>query len=196
MGPMPYVGMQSLLDPLWTPARTTTSPVVLDRAHRQGDRCADRLHVTSRRPPRTASAPSRRRDGRIPADATAFTHVTRRRPTSSPAPPTARLRRARRVGTRDPQAIDPPHRRCLRQLHLRPGQDKVPASYPRGATTAWSGEGRYDPTNLFRLNQNIPPATADRQPSRLNSISRWRSPSQRHSTRNQDRFSTPLLTAP
>jgi hypothetical protein len=42
------------------------------------------------------------------------------------------------------------------------GEDRIRAAYP-GAT--WDRlvaiKGRYDPTNLFRVNQNIPPATAD-----------------------------------
>jgi hypothetical protein len=45
------------------------------------------------------------------------------------------------------------------------GEARVREAYP-GAT--WDRlvaiKGRYDPTNLFRLNQNIPPATEDRTP--------------------------------
>ncbi len=43
------------------------------------------------------------------------------------------------------------------------GEARIREAYPR---TTWERlaaiKGRYDPTNLFRLNQNIPPATEGR----------------------------------
>ena len=39
-------------------------------------------------------------------------------------------------------------------------EDRVRASYPAATYTRLASvKRRYDPTNLFRLNQNIPPAT-------------------------------------
>lgn len=47
------------------------------------------------------------------------------------------------------------------------GEERIRAAYP-GST--WDRlaviKRRYDPTNLFRLNQNIPPATAGVEPIR------------------------------
>lgn len=46
------------------------------------------------------------------------------------------------------------------------GEDRVRAAYP-GATSAVAIKRRYDPTNLFRRNHNIPPQQADAGAGRL-----------------------------
>ena len=45
------------------------------------------------------------------------------------------------------------------------GPARIHAAYPRRTWDRLAAiKARYDPTNLFRLNQNIPPATNNRQP--------------------------------
>jgi len=47
------------------------------------------------------------------------------------------------------------------------GEARVREAYPGSTWERLAAiKGRYDPTNLFRLNQNIPPATEGRRPSR------------------------------
>ena len=66
-----------------------------------------------------------------------------------------RPRRARRVRTRT---------RCMSTSPARRGADKVRASYPPQTYAKLVAiKKRYDPTNLFRLNQNITPMSDDRQ---------------------------------
>jgi hypothetical protein len=54
-------------------------------------------------------------------------------------------------------------------------ETRIRAAYP-GATWDRLAEikGRYDPTNLFRLNQNIPPATGGRTTGQTESERRAR----------------------
>ena len=91
---------------------------------------------------------------RVPVDATAFAH---REPENVVAIFAARRSRWRPAGAGAPSA----RRRSVRQLPRRRGRGAVRAAYP-GAT--WDRlrqiKARFDPTNLFHLNQNIPPAAA------------------------------------
>ena len=74
-------------------------------------------------------------------------------------PPRTR-RRARRGSTRSSAALDQGDDGAYVNFLARRGPERVRAAYP-GAT--WDRlaaiKRRYDPDNLFRLNQNIPPAT-------------------------------------
>ena len=99
---------------------------------------------------------------RVPAAATAFAHrnaayvlnIIARSPDREGFPEHAEW------AARDPPGHGPvDHRRCIRQLHLRTRKDKVQASYPPDTYARLVGvKDRYDPTNLFQLNQNIRPS--------------------------------------
>ena len=98
---------------------------------------------------------------RVPVDATAFAHRARRIMVNVAAlyqrPDEAAMHEA---WATDFTAALRQGSRCLRQLPGRRGREARPRSLP-GST--WDRlvaiKGRYDPTNLFRLNQNIPPAS-------------------------------------
>jgi hypothetical protein len=101
---------------------------------------------------------------RVPADATAFAHRSRRimanvaaiyeRPEESATHQTWVDATSEALGQQDPSAYV--------NFLMDEGPDRVRDAYP-GPT--WDRltqiKRRYDPTNLFRLNQNIPPAEED-----------------------------------
>ena len=98
---------------------------------------------------------------RVPDDATAFAHRTARSwSTSRPSTRDPTTSRCARRGS--PSSRRPCTRATggVRQLPRRRGRERVRAAYPG---TTWDRlatiKARYDPDNLFRLNQNIPPAT-------------------------------------
>jgi FAD/FMN-containing dehydrogenase len=162
MGPMPYTAMQSLIDPLWQAgAHNYFTGVMLDQLT---DEAIDTLltqHAAGRAPVRElhlhhgGGAMSR-----VPADATAFAHrdaayilnIIARSPGREGFEEHAGWARAAH------QAMDPWSTGGYVNFTSEPGQDKVQASYPPDTYARLVAvKDRYDPTNLFRLNQNIHP---------------------------------------
>jgi FAD/FMN-containing dehydrogenase len=163
IGPMPYVAMQSLIDPLWGPGahnyfkagwlrglddaaidtlvryhRTVTSPKTEIHVHHMGGAVA-----------------------RVPAGATAFGDRS--------APFLLNIV----AGTHTPEGFDEAVA-WAQDLHsaMAPsltggtyvnfltdqGEDRVRAAYGEKYDRLRALKGEYDPSNLFRLNQNIEPA--------------------------------------
>jgi FAD/FMN-containing dehydrogenase len=164
MGPMPYTAMQSLIDPLWPAgAHNYFSGAMLDRLT---DEAVDTLlaqHAAGRAPVRELHL---HHGGgamaRVPADATAFAHrdaayilnIVARSPDGEGFEEHAGWARATH------QAMDPwSTGGGYVNFTSEPGQDKVQAAYPPGTYARLvAAKDRYDPTNLFRLNQNIHPS--------------------------------------
>ncbi|MGW3356743.1 FAD-binding oxidoreductase [Streptomyces bungoensis] len=165
MGPMPYTAMQSLLDPLWTAgahnyftsAFVEPSDAALDavlRHHLETPTPSSELHLHQ-----LGGA-----FARVPADATAFSqrssrvlcNVIARSP--DPAGFDAHVAWAR--GARDDIAG---HGRGAMYVNFTgdAAEDKVRASYPEAVYERLVRvKDAYDPTNLFRLNQNVRPSAA------------------------------------
>jgi FAD/FMN-containing dehydrogenase len=164
MGPMPYTAMQSLIDPLWPAgAHNYFTGVMLEQLT---DETIDTLlaqHAAGRAPVRElhlhhgGGAMSR-----VPADATAFAHrdaayvlnIIARSPDREGFEEHAGWARATH------KAMDPwSTGGGYVNFTSEPGQDKVQASYPPDTYARLVDvKDRYDPTNLFRLNQNIHPS--------------------------------------
>ena len=105
---------------------------------------------------------------RVPADATAYAHRASRIMVNVAAfyeGPTTSLC-ARRGSREFVAALHQGDTGAYVNFLGDEGETRVRAAYPG---TTWDRlaeiKGRYDPTNLFRLNQNIPPATAPRAPT-------------------------------
>ncbi|WP_406164828.1 FAD-binding oxidoreductase [Streptomyces sp. NBC_00996] len=165
MGPMPYLGMQSLLDPLWTAGAHNyfTSAFI-----EPSDAAIDALlrhHLTTPTP--FSELHLHQLGGayaRVPAEATAFSQ----RGTSTLCNVIARSPDATGFDAHVTWA------RNARQEIARHGhgamyvnftgdaaEDKVHASYPNAVHERLVRvKDTYDPTNLFRLNQNIRPSAA------------------------------------
>ena len=97
---------------------------------------------------------------RVPADATAFAHRSSRIMVNLAAFYGADDRQRREAWVADfKAALDQGDAGAYVNFLVDEGPDRVRAAYP-GAT--WdrlaSVKAKYDPTNLFRLNQNVPPA--------------------------------------
>jgi FAD/FMN-containing dehydrogenase len=164
MGPMPYTAMQSLLDPLWPAgAQNYFTGVMLDQL---ADETIDTLlarHAAGRAPVHElhlhhgGGAMSK-----APAGGTAFAHRNAAQVLNIIA------RSPDREGFQE-------HVDWARETHnamdpwstgggyvnftSEPGQDKVQASYPPDTYARLVAvKDRYDPTNLFQLNQNIRPS--------------------------------------
>jgi FAD/FMN-containing dehydrogenase len=164
MGPMPYTAMQSLIDPLWLAgAHNHFSGAMLGQLT---DEAIDTLlaqHAAGRAPVRELHL---HHGGgamaRVPADATAFAHrdaayilnIIARSPDREGFEDHAGWARATH------QAMDPwSTGGGYVNFTSEPGQDKVQAAYPPGTYARLvAAKDRYDPTNLFRLNQNIHPS--------------------------------------
>ena len=163
MGPMPYTAMQSLLDPLWQAgAHNYFTAALLDQLTDDTIELLLAQHAAGRAPVRElhlhhcggAMA-------RVSAGATAFAHrsatyllnIIARSPDREGFEEHAGWARATH------QAMAPwSTGGGYVNFTSEPGQDKVQASYPPdtyGRLVAV--KDRYDPTNLFRLNQNIRP---------------------------------------
>jgi FAD/FMN-containing dehydrogenase len=164
LGPVPYVGMQQALDPLWTAgAHNYFTSALLDKLP---DAAIDELLT------RWAAKPTPNSElhihhaggamGRVKESATAFSH----RSASYVVNVIARsVDGAGFAGHADwaraARAAVAAHGRDAMYVNFTGDDepDKVRASYPP-ATFARLVEvkKRYDPTNMFRLNQNISPA--------------------------------------
>jgi FAD/FMN-containing dehydrogenase len=164
MGPMPYIAMQSLIDPLWEAGvhnyftgalleRLTDETIeTLLAQHAEGRAPAHELHLHH-----CGGAMAR-----VPADATAFAHrdaafvlnIIARSPDRDGFEEHTGWARATH------QAMAPwSTGGGYVNFTSEPGQDKVQACYPPGTYARLVGvKDRYDPTNLFRLNQNIRPS--------------------------------------
>jgi FAD/FMN-containing dehydrogenase len=164
MGPMPYTAMQSLLDPLWTAgAQNYFTGALLNGLT---DATLDTLlaqHATGQAPVRElhlhhcggAMA-------KVPTAATAFAHrdtayvlnIIARSPDREGFGEHISWARATHA------AVDPETTAgAYVNFTSEPGADKVQASYPPETYARLVAvKDRYDPTNLFQLNQNIHPS--------------------------------------
>jgi FAD/FMN-containing dehydrogenase len=164
MGPMPYTAMQSLLDPLWAAgAHNYFTGALLGGLT---DETVDTLlaqHATGQAPVRElhlhhcggAMA-------QVPAGGTAFAqrdaayilNIIARSPEGAGFAEHAGWARATH------QAMDPwSTGGAYVNFTSEPGQEKVQASYPPDTHARLVAvKDRYDPTNLFQLNQNIRPS--------------------------------------
>ncbi|MFF7356668.1 MULTISPECIES: FAD-binding oxidoreductase [Streptomyces] len=165
MGPMPYTAMQSLLDPLWAAGAPTyfTSAFI-----EPSDAALDALlrrHLTTPTP--FSELHLHQLGGafaRVPAEATAFSqreasvlcNVIARSPDRVGFD--ARVAWAR--GAREEIARHG-HGAMYVNFTGDAAEDKVRASYPDAVYERLvSVKDTYDPTNLFRLNQNIRPSAS------------------------------------
>jgi FAD/FMN-containing dehydrogenase len=162
--PMPYVGMQTLLDPLyprgmWNYFRSaffadlddaTTDAVVA--AYAQAPNALSELHIHH-----LGGAM-----GRIPADATAFGTRDRNFILNAVArTPDAQGYDGVVEWARAATAALGPDAASYVNFTGEAGEDLVRASYPAATYERLvEVKDRYDPTNLFRLNQNIRPSVA------------------------------------
>ena len=163
MGPMPYTAMQSLLDPLWTAgAQNYFSGTMLSQLTDQTIETLLARHAAGQAPVRElhlhqgggamASAP---------AGGTAFAHRDAAYVLNIIARSPDRDRFDEHVGwaRATHQAMDPWSTGGYVNFTSEPGQDKVRASYPPDTYARLVAvKDRYDPANLFQLNQNIPPS--------------------------------------
>jgi FAD/FMN-containing dehydrogenase len=164
MGPMPYTAMQSLLDPLWTSgAQNYFTGALLTELTDEGIDTLLARHTTGHAPVRElhlhhcggAMA-------RVPASATAFAHrnaayvlnIIARSPDRTGFPEHVEWARATH------QAMDPwTTGGAYVNFTSESREDKVQASYPPDTYSRLVAvKDRYDPTNLFQLNQNIRPS--------------------------------------
>jgi FAD/FMN-containing dehydrogenase len=165
-GPMPYVGMQTLLDPLyprgmWNYFRSaffsdlddaTTNALVSSYSHVPN--CVSEMHIHH------LGGAMRR----VPADATAFgtrdrdyiLNVVARTPDADGYDNVVEWARAA-TGALGPDAA------AYVNFTGEASEDRVRASYPAATYERLVAvKDRYDPTNMFRLNQNIRPSAAAR----------------------------------
>jgi FAD/FMN-containing dehydrogenase len=161
-GPMPYVAMQSLIDPLYPrglhnyfraaflPSLDGASVESILGSYHTAPNPLSELHIHH-----LGGAVSR-----MPSDATAFAtrdaefilNVVARAPDADGFRPVVDWARTAtdRVGTKGVTYVN---------FTGEASVDRVRASYPRGTYDRLVAvKDRYDPTNLFRLNQNIPPS--------------------------------------
>jgi FAD/FMN-containing dehydrogenase len=163
MGPMPYAAMQGLLDPLWPAgAHNYFTGVLLDQLTDDTIETLLAQHAASQAPVRELHLHhAGGAMARVPAAATAFAHrnaayvlnIIARSPDREGFQEHAGWARATH------QAMDPwSSGGGYVNFTSEPGQDKVQASYPPDTYARLVAvKDRYDPTNLFQLNQNIRP---------------------------------------
>jgi FAD/FMN-containing dehydrogenase len=161
-GPMPYVAMQSLLDPLYPPGMWNyfRSAFFTDL----GETTVDALVSSYSREPNAVSELHIHHlggaMGRIPADATAFgtrdreylLNVVARTPDAEGFDSVVQW-------ARSASAALGPDAASYVNFTGEASDQYVRASYPPATYARLTAvKDRYDPTNLFRLNQNIPPS--------------------------------------
>jgi FAD/FMN-containing dehydrogenase len=164
MGPMPYTAMQSLLDPLWTAeAQNYFTGALLTGLTDEGIDTLLARHTAGQAPVRElhlhhcggAMA-------RVPSSATAFAHrnaayvlnIIARSPDREGFPEHGEWARASH------RAMDPwTTGGAYVNFTSESQEDRVRASYPPDTYARLVAvKDRYDPTNLFQLNQNIRPS--------------------------------------
>jgi len=167
--PMPYVAMQSLIDPLYPRGLWNyfNSAFFTDL----GETTVDALVSSYTRVPNAMSELHIHHLGgamaRVPADATAFgtrdreyiLNVVARTPDADGFDDVSHWARSASAALgRDAASYV--------NFTGEGGDEHVRASYPKATYARLTAvKDRYDPTNLFRLNQNIPPSiTPDQQP--------------------------------
>jgi FAD/FMN-containing dehydrogenase len=164
MGPVPYVAMQQMLDPLWqagahnyfTSAMTDSLP----------DRAVDELIARWSAKPTPQSEIHVHHAGgamaRVPQAKTAFGERTSPYLLNVIARSDDGASFAAEAGwARDARAALASYGPDAMYVNFtgEAGEDKVRASYPPATYAKLVAlKTRYDPTNVFRLNQNIPPA--------------------------------------
>jgi FAD/FMN-containing dehydrogenase len=164
IGPMPYTAMQSLIDPLWGPgAQNYFTGSMLAALPDEAVETLAARHAAGRAPVRELHL--HHAGGamtRVPADATAFAHrdaafvlnVIARFPDREGFEEHAAWARA----THEAMAPWSTGGGYV-NFTSEPGQDKVQAAHPPDTYARLVAvKDRYDPTNLFRLNQNIRPS--------------------------------------
>lgn len=163
MGPVPYTGMQSLVDPLWTAgAHNYFTSAFIEPSDAALDAVL-RRHLTTPTP--FSEVHLHQLGGafaRVPAQATAFSQ----RDASVLCNVVARSPDAADFGAhvgwaRDTREEIARHGRGTMYVNFTgdAAEDKVRASYPGPVHDRLVGvKDAYDPTNLFRLNQNIRPS--------------------------------------
>jgi FAD/FMN-containing dehydrogenase len=158
--PMPYPEMYEEAGPPGRPKVAVRSTFVDDIDESMADRMFGQLRTA---PPPMAMAQVRVLGGamaRIPADATAFAHRGRRMLVTVGAmhmgPGDAAVQEAWAGGFLS--ALRPAARGAFVNFMGAEGDARVREAYPEGAyERLLMVKRRYDPTNLFRLNQNIAP---------------------------------------
>jgi FAD/FMN-containing dehydrogenase len=164
MGPMPYTAIQSLLDPLWGEGAQNYFTGALLR--RLDDDAIDTLleqHAAGQAPVRELHLHhAGGAFGRVPADATAFAHrdaayvlnVIARSPEREGFDRHADWARATHRAM-EPWSTGGAYVNFTSEAR----EDRVRASYPPETYARLvAAKDRYDPTNLFQLNQNIRPS--------------------------------------
>ena len=164
MGPMPYTVIQSLLDPLWQAgAQNYFSGVMLDQLADETIETLLAQHAAGRAPVRELHL---HQGGgamaKTPAGGTAFAHRDAAYILNIIARSPDRQGFEEHVGwaRATHKAMDPwSTGGGYVNFTSEPGQDKVQASYPPDTYTRLVAvKDRYDPSNLFQLNQNIRPS--------------------------------------
>jgi FAD/FMN-containing dehydrogenase len=164
MGPMPYTAMQSLLDPLWQAGAQNYFTSVLLGA--LDDAAIDTLlarHAAGEAPVRELHLHhAGGAMARVPADATAYAHrdVPYVLNIIARSPERAGFDRHADWARTTHQAMQPwGTGGAYVNFTSEPGEDRVRASYPPETYARLvTVKDRYDPTNLFRLNQNVQPS--------------------------------------
>jgi FAD/FMN-containing dehydrogenase len=169
LAPLPYTALQSLLDGLWGPGASN----YFRGGHLTGmpeDAVDTVLSFTGRRPGPVAEFHLHHMGGAVddlPADATAY--AGRRAPylfniitrwDNGPAGGEANIGWARDLA----DALEPHTAGAYVNFIGDTGADRVRAAYPPATYDRLASvKRRYDPDNIFRLNQNIPPAGNPRE---------------------------------
>ncbi|MFE0512969.1 FAD-binding oxidoreductase [Streptomyces sp. NPDC058964] len=165
MGPLPYTGMQTLIDPLWTRgAHNYFTSAFIEPSDTAIDAVL-RHHLTTPTP--RSELHLHQLGGafaRVPAEATAFSQrdsgvlcnvIARSPDTTDFDAHIAWARAARREISRNG------HGAMYVNFTGDAAEDKVRASYPEAVHERLVRvKDAYDPTNMFRLNQNIRPSAA------------------------------------